>query len=85
MRLLFFLALLVSWRFEKIIAGVRVQDMLAQVQYFPNDLNRRMSEFVRRKIDRDEVRPTVGMRILEEYTRQFDGMTYCATERESNG
>ena len=36
-----------------------------------------MSEFVRRKIDRDEVRLTVGMRILEEYTMQFDGTTYC--------
>ncbi len=35
----------------------RVHDMLAQVQYFPNDLNRRMSELVRRKIDTDEVRP----------------------------
>ena len=52
---------------EKIIPGMSVQDMLAQVQYFPNDLNRRMSEFVRRKIDSDEVRPNVGMRILNEY------------------
>ena len=66
---------------EKIIAGIRVQDMLGQVQYFPNDLNRRMSEFVRRKIDRDEVRPNVGMRILDEYTERLNDMTYCTMER----
>lgn len=62
---------------EKIIAGTRVQDMLAQVQYFPNDLNRRMSEFVRRKIDKDEVKPSEGMRILEEYLERFNDTTYA--------
>jgi arginine decarboxylase len=67
---------------EKIIPGIRVQDMLAQVQYFPNDLSRRMSEFVRRKIDSDEVRPNVGMRILDEYIERFNDTTYGAAERE---
>lgn len=62
---------------EKILPGLRVQDMLAQVQYFPHDLNRRMSEFVRRKIDADELRPTVGMRILEEYNARFNEVTYA--------
>jgi arginine decarboxylase len=63
---------------EKIIPGIRVQDMLAQVQYFPNDLNRRMSELVRRKIDADAVRPNVGMRILDEFTQCLNDTTYCA-------
>jgi arginine decarboxylase len=62
---------------EKIIPGTKVQDMLAQVQYFPNDLERRMSEFVRRKIDRDEVKPGEGMRFLEEYLERFDDTTYA--------
>jgi arginine decarboxylase len=62
---------------EKIIAGTRVQEMLAQVQYFPNDLNRRMSDFVRRKIDGDEVKPGEGMRILEQYLERFDDTTYA--------
>ena len=62
---------------EKIIPGTKVQDMLAQVQYFPNDLERRMSEFVRRKIDRDEVKPSEGMRFLEEYLERFDDTTYA--------
>jgi arginine decarboxylase len=62
---------------EKIIAGTPVQEMLGQVQYFPNDLNRRMSEFVRRKIDRDEVKPSEGMRILDEYLQRFGDTTYA--------
>jgi arginine decarboxylase len=62
---------------EKVIAGTRVQDMLAQVQYFPNDLSRRMSEFLRRKIDKDEVKPSEGMRYLDEYLERFDDTTYA--------
>jgi arginine decarboxylase len=62
---------------EKIIQGTRVQDMLAQVQYFPNDLERRMSELVRRKIDRDEIKPGEGMRFLAEYLERFDDTTYA--------
>jgi arginine decarboxylase len=65
---------------EKVIPGMTVNEMLAQVQYFPNDLNRRMSELVRRKIDADEVRPNVGMRILNDYKKRFSENTYCATE-----
>jgi len=57
-----------------------VNEMLAQVQYFPNDLNRRMSELVRRKIDADELRPNVGMKILNDYKKRFTETTYCATD-----
>ncbi len=66
---------------EKIIPGIRVQDMLAQVQYFPNDLDRRMSEFVRSRIDSNAVRPNVGMRILDEYKERLNDTTYCAPQR----
>jgi arginine decarboxylase len=65
---------------EKIIPGIRVQDMLAQVQYFPNDLDRRMSEFVRSRIDSNAVRPNVGMRILDEYKERLNDTTYCAPQ-----
>jgi hypothetical protein len=37
---------------------------------------------VRRKIDSDEVRPNVGMRILDEYIERFNDTTYGAAERE---
>jgi arginine decarboxylase len=63
---------------EKVIPGMKVHEMLAQVQYFPNDLTRRMSELVRHKIDSDEVRPNLGMRILNEYQKRFNDTTYCA-------
>jgi len=62
---------------EKLIQGITVRDMLAQVQYFPNDLNRRMSEMVKRKIEGGVVKPNEGMRILNQYTRVFDENTYC--------
>lgn len=62
---------------EKVIPGMTVHEMLAQVQYFPNDLNRRMSELVRRKIDAGQVRPGVAMNILDQYTACFNESTYC--------
>ena len=61
---------------EKIIRGTAIQDMLAQVQYFPNDLHRRMSELVRAKIKAGVVRPSQGMRILDQYMDCFANNTY---------
>ena len=62
---------------EKIIPGTAIQDMLAQVQYFPNDLHRRMSELVRAKIHAGVVRPTQGIAILDQYMACFPQNTYC--------
>lgn len=62
---------------EKIIPGTAVQDMLAQVQYFPNDLHRRMSEIIRAKIQSGAIRPTIGMEILDQYMACFQQSTYC--------
>jgi arginine decarboxylase len=62
---------------EKQIPGMTVNEMLAQVQYFPNELSRRMSELVRRKIDAGQVRPSVGMQILDQYMACFGETTYC--------
>ena len=64
---------------EKIIPGTAVQDMLAQVQYFPNDLQRRMSEIIRAKIQAGVVRPSVGMEILDQYMACFQQSTYCVS------
>jgi arginine decarboxylase len=70
---------------EKIIPGMAVQDMLAQVQYFPNDLHRRMSELVRAKIQQNVVRPTQAMEILDQYMACFPQTTYfdARLERET--
>jgi arginine decarboxylase len=62
---------------EKRIDGISVQDMLAQVQYFPNELNKRMSELVKSRIDAGVVKPNEGMRILNQYTRRLGENTYC--------
>lgn len=62
---------------ERVIPGAAVHEMLAQVQYFPNDLNRRMSEIVKRKIDAGVIRPTLGMEILGQYVACFNDSTYC--------
>jgi len=65
---------------EKIIPGIRVQEILGQVQYFANDLERRMSELVREKINAGELRPKQGMAILDEYIRTFSRSTYVEHE-----
>ncbi|MGB5580143.1 MAG: biosynthetic arginine decarboxylase [Woeseia sp.] len=64
---------------EKIIPGVKVQDMLAQVQYFPNDLERRMNQIIKAKIDGGAIRPKQGMQILEQYLACFQQETYFDT------
>ncbi len=61
---------------EKIIPGTSVQEMLALVQYFPNDLHRRMNELIRQKIDEGRIRPKAGVELLEQYMKCFAQSTY---------
>jgi len=61
---------------EKVIGGTDIKDMLAQVQYFPNDLRRRMQDLIKQKIDEGIVRPKQGMEILDDYMALFDEQTY---------
>jgi arginine decarboxylase len=70
---------------EKVIPGTAVQDMLALVQYFPNDLHRRMNELVRQKIESGKVRPKAGMEMLERYMRLFAASTYYDTRDGGGG
>jgi arginine decarboxylase len=70
---------------EKVIPGTAVQDMLALVQYFPNDLHRRMNELVRQKIESGTVRAKVGMEMLERYMRLFAASTYYDTRDGGGG
>ncbi|SFK88447.1 arginine decarboxylase [Nitrosomonas aestuarii] len=62
---------------EELLKGISVKEMLSQVQYFPNDLDRRMSEFIRRQINAGCIKPTEGTRILNNYTRHLEDTTYC--------
>ncbi|NQV87350.1 MAG: biosynthetic arginine decarboxylase [Woeseiaceae bacterium] len=70
---------------EKVIPGTKVQDMLAQVQYFPNDLQRRMQNQVKEKIDSGAMRPKRGMAILDQYKACFEDDTYLVSHRTAKG
>ncbi|MDQ3958949.1 MAG: biosynthetic arginine decarboxylase [Pseudomonadota bacterium] len=61
---------------EKIIPGTSVQEMLALVQYFPNDLHRRMNNLIRQKIEAGMIRPKAGVELLEQYMQCFAQSTY---------
>ncbi len=61
---------------EKIIPGTTVQDMLALVQYFPQDLHSRMNKIIRTKIDDGTIRPKRGFELLEQYKAVFNQHTY---------
>ncbi len=61
---------------EKIIPGTTVQDMLALVQYFPQDLHSRMNKIIRTKIDDGTIRPKRGFELLEQYKAVFAQHTY---------
>jgi len=61
---------------EKIIPGTSIQDQLASVQYFPNDLHRRMNNLIRQKIEKGIIRPKAGVDLLEQYMECFSQSTY---------
>jgi arginine decarboxylase len=61
---------------EKVIRGITIKEMLGRVQYFPNDLNRRMSEIIRAKTAAGVLRPRAGVDLLEQYGALFDSGTY---------
>ncbi|HEY5564769.1 MAG TPA: biosynthetic arginine decarboxylase [Rhodothermia bacterium] len=61
---------------EKIIPGATVQEMLALVQYFPNDLQRRMQKIIRTKVSEGLIRPKTGVEMLDRYERAFTQFTY---------
>jgi arginine decarboxylase len=56
-----------------------VKEILAQVQYFPNDLQRRMDGMIKEKIESGHIRPKRGMQILEQYMNCFRDSTYYDT------
>ena len=61
---------------EQILPGQTVEDMLALVQYFPNDLIRRMDKMVRREVKRGRIRAKEGVDLLGMYRSAFRGYTY---------
>jgi arginine decarboxylase len=69
---------------EKVIPGTEVKEILAQVQYFPNDLQRRMDSIIKEKIESGAIRPKQGMQILDQYMNCFSDSTYYDTRSSDN-
>jgi arginine decarboxylase len=65
---------------EKTIPGTTVEEMLADVQYFPSDLKRRMNEIIRKKVEAGVIRPPAGVQLLDEYMKCFGDTTYIDPE-----
>jgi arginine decarboxylase len=61
---------------EKVIRGTTVQEILAVVQYFPNDLQRRMEQLIQQKVKDGLIRPKVGVSLLDQYSKAFQEYTY---------
>ncbi len=64
---------------EKVIKGTTVQEILAVVQYFPNDLQRRMEQLIQQKVKDGLIRPKVGVQLLDQYSKAFHEYTYLAS------
>ena len=72
---------------EKVIKGTTVQEILAFVQYFPNDLQRRMEQLIQQKVKEGLIRPKVGVQLLDQYSKAFHEYTYLDVREtpSSNG
>ncbi len=63
---------------EEIIRGSTVEQVLQNTQYDPNDLIRRFKGYVDSAIKEDRIKPTVGMKFLDEYRKALADYTYLA-------
>jgi arginine decarboxylase len=65
---------------EKQIPGATVDEMLANVQYFPHDLLRRVEGIVRQKVHEKALRPKAGAELVRRYERLFKHQTYLVPD-----
>jgi arginine decarboxylase len=64
---------------EKVIQGTTVQEILSVVQYFPNDLQRRMEQLIQQKVKEGLIRPKIGVQLLDQYSKVFHEYTYLGS------
>lgn len=65
-----------NYYIEKTLNGASVEEILALVQYFPNDLHRRMNQIIQQKVREGVIRPRVGVELLDQYSSFFRQYTY---------
>jgi len=63
---------------EEVIRGSNIEQVLQNTQYDMNDLVKRFRGMVDQAIRDNTVRPTVGMKILDEYKKSFLDYTYLS-------
>ena len=63
---------------EEIIQGTTIVQALASVQYDENELKRLMKAQIDEAIKSDRMKPTEGMRLLDDYERGLKGYTYLS-------
>lgn len=66
---------------EKFIQGVTISSILEQVQYFPNDLERRMADIVRAASTAAGLKKKLGVDLLERYRGMLRDGTYMEEAR----
>ncbi len=63
---------------EEVIPGSTIEQVLQNTQYDPNDLVRRFKGVIDNAIKEDRIKPTLGMRLLDEYRKALSDYTYLA-------
>ena len=61
---------------EEMLPGTTVEEMLARVQYFPQDLQQRVQAILRDKSKSGAIRPREAQEILKQYRAVFPASTY---------
>lgn len=69
---------------ETVIPGTNVTEALSLVQYFPNDLRKRMDAIIRDKVKEKHVRPRQGVEFLDQYSRALKEYTYYNFKQDSS-
>jgi arginine decarboxylase len=63
---------------EEVIPGSTIEQVLQNTQYDPNDLIRKFKAMVDAAIKEDRIKPTLGMRLLDEYRKAMSDYTYLS-------
>jgi arginine decarboxylase len=71
-----------NYYIEKIIPGTNIREILGQVQYSRQSLEKRVERLVRNKARDGVIRPREANDILEAYRKSFDTYTYYNTQAE---
>lgn len=61
---------------EEMLRGATIEEQLALVQYYPNDLERRMGDLIQKEVKGGRLRPKEGVKLLNQYRQMFQQYTY---------